>query len=255
MANSIYNSARKLFSHGLIDWSGYGVPAPANWSATTYAVGDKVTNSSTHNVYMVVAQTGASAAAPTHTTTTDTVVDNVTWRYLGMDMSSYQIWAALVNTSATGGGTGMQVYSNPSNSSDSTLFVAGTSGSRNMWTEFGLGQASIANTSLIRSGALGATDNILAQLTGRTMITTTQACDAADITFTAVPDTGNFGTNIEGIVIYAKNTAGWADATNVGSDYPVLPFIDTLASAAALSIDPNGGDIVVQWNSSGIVRL
>ena len=59
------------------------------------------------------------------------------------------------------------------------------------------------------------------------------AADAADCTFTSVT-----GSSIEAIVIY-KDTG--TEATS-----PLIAYIDT---ATGLPITPNGGDIIVTWDS------
>ena len=68
-------------------------------------------------------------------------------------------------------------------------------------------------------------------LTSKT--TTGGAADAADVTFTSVT-----GPSIEAIVIYID--------TGTESTSPLVAFIDT---ATGLPITPNGGDIIVTWDS------
>lgn len=63
--------------------------------------------------------------------------------------------------------------------------------------------------------------------------TTGGAADAADCTFTAVS-----GASIEAIVIYKD--------TGTESTSPLIAYIDT---ATGLPITPNGGDIIVTWDS------
>lgn len=64
--------------------------------------------------------------------------------------------------------------------------------------------------------------------------------DAADVTFTSV--TGN---SVEALVIYKDTgTAGTSS---------LIAFIDTVASG--LPVTPNGGNITVTWNASGIFAL
>lgn len=63
--------------------------------------------------------------------------------------------------------------------------------------------------------------------------TTGGACDAADVTFTAVA-----GVSIEAVIIY-KNTG--SEATS-----PLLAYLDT---ATGLPITPNGGDMVLTWDN------
>ena len=65
------------------------------------------------------------------------------------------------------------------------------------------------------------------------MTATAGACDAADITFSSVS-----GTSIEAILIYKD--------TGTESTSPLIAYIDT---ATGLPITPNGGDIIVTWDS------
>ena len=71
--------------------------------------------------------------------------------------------------------------------------------------------------------------------------TTGGAADAADCTFTSVS-----GASIEAIILY-KDTG--TEATS-----PLIAYIDT---ATGLPITPNGGDIIVVWDSGAnkIFRL
>lgn len=61
--------------------------------------------------------------------------------------------------------------------------------------------------------------------------------DAADVTYTAV--TGN---SVEAIILY-KDT-GTASTSNL------IAYIDT--GVTGLPVTPNGGNITIQWNASGI---
>lgn len=63
--------------------------------------------------------------------------------------------------------------------------------------------------------------------------------DAADVTFTAV--TGN---SVEALVIY--------EDTGSSATSSLLVYID---SGTNLPVTPNGGDITIQWNASGIFSL
>lgn len=63
--------------------------------------------------------------------------------------------------------------------------------------------------------------------------------DAADVTFTAVS-----GASVEALVVY-KDTGSAATS-------PLIAFIDT---GTNLPVTPNGGDITIQWNASGILTL
>ena len=64
--------------------------------------------------------------------------------------------------------------------------------------------------------------------------------DAADVTFTAV--TGN---SAEALIIYID--------TGTAATSPLVAFIDT--SVTGLPVTPNGGDIAITWNASGIFSL
>lgn len=64
--------------------------------------------------------------------------------------------------------------------------------------------------------------------------------DGADITYTAV--TGN---SAEALVLYID--------TGSAATSPLVAYIDT--SVTGLPVTPNGGDITVTWNASGIFAL
>lgn len=70
--------------------------------------------------------------------------------------------------------------------------------------------------------------------------TTNGVFDAADVTFTAVS-----GASVEALVIYKDTgTAGTSS---------LIAYIDTVSSG--LPVTPNGGDITITWNASGIFTL
>ncbi len=64
--------------------------------------------------------------------------------------------------------------------------------------------------------------------------------DAADVTFTAVT-----GASVEALIIYID--------TGTAATSPMLAYIDT--SVTGLPVTPNGGDISITWNVSGIFAL
>lgn len=64
--------------------------------------------------------------------------------------------------------------------------------------------------------------------------------DGADVTFTAVS-----GATCEALVIYID--------TGVAGTSPLVAYIDT--SVTGLPVTPNGGDITITWNASGIFTL
>lgn len=65
--------------------------------------------------------------------------------------------------------------------------------------------------------------------------------DGADLTYTAVS-----GASVEALVIYRKNSGA-------NSTWRLVAYIDT--SVTGLPVTPNGGDITVTWNASGIFKL
>ena len=67
------------------------------------------------------------------------------------------------------------------------------------------------------------------------------AVDAADTTFTAVS-----GDQSELIVI-------WEDTAGASSTDPLLWVYDTFSSG--MPVTPNGGDIQIVWNASGLITL
>ena len=64
--------------------------------------------------------------------------------------------------------------------------------------------------------------------------------DGANVTFTAVT-----GATVEALVIYID--------TGSAATSPVVAYIDT--SVTGLPVTPNGGDITITWNASGIFAL
>jgi hypothetical protein len=64
--------------------------------------------------------------------------------------------------------------------------------------------------------------------------------DAADITFSAVS-----GNTVEAIVLFLDSGTASTDK--------LIAYIDS--ASAGLPVTPNGGDIVVSWNASGIFAL
>ena len=64
--------------------------------------------------------------------------------------------------------------------------------------------------------------------------------DAADVTYTAVT-----GSQVVSLVIYID--------TGTAATSPLVAFIDT--SVTNLPVTPNGGDIAITWNASGIFSL
>jgi hypothetical protein len=65
--------------------------------------------------------------------------------------------------------------------------------------------------------------------------------DGADIVYTAVT-----GDTVEAIVLYVENAGA-------SSTHLLFLYLDT--SVTGLPVTPNGGDITITWNGSGIVGL
>lgn len=78
------------------------------------------------------------------------------------------------------------------------------------------------------------------QTIGATKSVTNGVFDGADVTFTGV--TGN---SVEALVIYVD--------TGSAATSPLVAFIDT--GVTNLPVTPNGGDISITWNASGIFAL
>ena len=85
------------------------------------------------------------------------------------------------------------------------------------------------------SGVVGTAGTI-----GATKSVTNGLFDGGDVTFTAV--TGN---TAEALVIYVD--------TGSAATSPLVAYIDT--SVTGLPVTPNGGDITITWNASGIFQL
>jgi hypothetical protein len=80
--------------------------------------------------------------------------------------------------------------------------------------------------------------------TDQEILTKTQALgvfDGTDLTFPTVT-----GATCEAIVLYRKN--GGANTT-----WPLIAYIDT--GVTGLPVTPNGLDILITWNASGIFQL
>ena len=75
---------------------------------------------------------------------------------------------------------------------------------------------------------------------GATKSVTNGVFDGADVTFSAVS-----GNTVEALVIYVD--------TGNASTSPLVAYIDT--GVTGLPVTPNGGDISITWNASGIFAL
>ena len=88
----------------------------------------------------------------------------------------------------------------------------------------------------IAGGAIVATSGNLA-----TKTVTAGVIDAADITITAVTS-----ATVESILVYKD--------TGTSGTSPLIAYIDT-TSDSSLPFTPNGGDVTISWNASGIVSI
>lgn len=86
------------------------------------------------------------------------------------------------------------------------------------------------------SGIVGTDQEI-----GATKTFTSGTFDGADVTFTAVS-----GNTAEALVIYRKNAGA-------NTTWRLVAYIDT--GVTGLPVTPNGGDISITWNASGIFTL
>lgn len=75
-----------------------------------------------------------------------------------------------------------------------------------------------------------------------TSVTTTGGLiDGGDVTFPSVS-----GASVEAIVLYRKNAGA-------NTTWRLVAYIDT--GVGGLPVTPNGGNITITWNASGIVQL
>lgn len=80
--------------------------------------------------------------------------------------------------------------------------------------------------------------------TDQEILTKTQVTgvfDGTDLTYTAVT-----GATVEALVLYRKNAGA-------NTTWPLIAYIDT--GVTNLPVTPNGGNITVAWNASGIFQL
>jgi hypothetical protein len=77
------------------------------------------------------------------------------------------------------------------------------------------------------------------EITSKTQ--TTGTFDGNDLTYSSVS-----GNSVEALVLYRKNAGA-------NTTWPLIIFIDT--GVTGLPVTPNGGNITVTWNASGIFTL
>ena len=85
------------------------------------------------------------------------------------------------------------------------------------------------------SGVVGTDQEIL------TKTQTNGTFDGTDLTYTAVS-----GASVEALVLYRKNAGA-------NTTWPLIAYIDT--GVTGLPVTPNGGNIAITWNASGIFTL
>ena len=85
------------------------------------------------------------------------------------------------------------------------------------------------------SGVVGTDQEIL------TKTQTNGTFDGTDLTYTAVS-----GSSVEALVLYRKNAGA-------NTTWPLIAYIDT--GVTGLPVTPNGGNIAITWNASGIFTL
>ena len=122
------------------------------------------------------------------------------------------------------------------NSADSALTGSGTTGLYASLIDTGTYTFSAAHqffSSL--SGIVGTDQEILTP----TLVNGT--VDGGDVTFPLVS-----GATIEAVVLYRKNAGA-------NTTWRLVAYIDT--GVTGLPVTPNGGDIVITWNASGIFTL
>ncbi len=125
------------------------------------------------------------------------------------------------------------------NSADSDLDGSGATGVYAVLYDVGAGGAyDSADTyySDISAGVVGSEQEI-----GATKSYTNGVFDGADVTFTSVS-----GATCEAIILFRKNAGA-------NTTWRLIAYLDT--NITNLPVTPNGGNITVTWNASGIFGL
>lgn len=125
------------------------------------------------------------------------------------------------------------------NLADSDLDGSGTTGVYAALYDVGAGGAYDAADEFytdLSAGIVGTPVEI-----GATKSYTNGVFDGADVTFTAVT-----GAQCEAVVIYRRNAGA-------NTTWRLVAYLDT--NITNLPVTPNGGDITVAWNASGIFAL
>jgi hypothetical protein len=123
------------------------------------------------------------------------------------------------------------------NSADSDLDGTGSTGVYVALVDTGTYTYSAAHEFYSSLSGIVGTD----QEIGATKSYTNGTFDGGNVTFTAVT-----GSTVEALVIYRKNAGA-------NTTWRLVAYIDT--SVTGLPVTPNGGDITITWNASGIFSL
>lgn len=123
------------------------------------------------------------------------------------------------------------------NSADSDLDGSGTTGVYVALVDTGTYTYNAAHEFYSSLSGIVGTD----QEIGATKTYANGVFDGGDVTFTAV--TGN---TVEALVLYRKNAGA-------NSTWRLIAYIDT--GVTGLPVTPNGGNISITWNASGIFAL
>lgn len=123
------------------------------------------------------------------------------------------------------------------NSADSDLDGTGTTGVYVALVDTGTYTYSSSHEFYSSLSGIVGTD----QEIGATKSYTNGVFDGADVTFTAVS-----GATVEALVLYRKNAGA-------NTTWRLIAYIDT--GVTGLPVTPNGGNISIAWNASGIFAL
>jgi len=123
------------------------------------------------------------------------------------------------------------------NSADSDLDGTGTTGVYVALVDTGTYTYNSAHEFYSSLSGIVGTD----QEIGATKSYTNGVFDGADVTFTSVS-----GATVEALVLYRKNAGA-------NTTWRLIAYIDT--GVTGLPVTPNGGNISISWNASGIFSL
>lgn len=122
------------------------------------------------------------------------------------------------------------------NSANSALTGSGTTGLYVALVDTGTYTYSSAHDFYSDLSGIVGTDQEIGAVT-----LTNGTVDGNNVTFTAVT-----GSSVEALVLYRRNAGA-------NTTWRLVAYIDT--SVTGLPVTPNGGDITITWNASGIFTL